>query len=71
MHREDCKFITEICASCHGLKHLAYRNLEDIGYNKDQINEYAKQFQVNDLPDENGEIKKEMLYILIILLALT
>ena len=25
---------TEICASCHGLKHLAYRNLEDIGYNK-------------------------------------
>ena len=49
---------TEICASCHGLKHLAYRNLEDIGYNKSQINSFAKQFQVNDLPDENGEIKK-------------
>ena len=28
---------TEVCASCHGLKHLAYRNLEEIGYNKSQI----------------------------------
>ncbi len=49
---------TEICASCHGLKHLAYRNLEEIGYNKSQINNIAKQFLVNDLPDEDGEIKK-------------
>ena len=49
---------TEICASCHGLKHLAYRNLEDIGYNKNQINSIAKQFLINDVPDENGEVKK-------------
>ena len=49
---------TEICASCHGLKHLAYRNLEEIGYNKSQINNIAKQFLVNDLPNEDGEIKK-------------
>ncbi|MDC3023983.1 cytochrome c1 [Alphaproteobacteria bacterium] len=49
---------TEVCASCHGLKHLAYRNLEDLGYNKSQINNIAKQYLVDDLPDENGEIKK-------------
>ena len=49
---------TEICASCHGLNHLAYRNLEDIGYNKTQINSIAKQFLIDDVPDENGEIKK-------------
>lgn len=49
---------TEVCASCHGLKHLAYRNLEDIGYDKNQINNIAKQFLVDDIPDENGEIKK-------------
>ncbi len=49
---------TEICASCHGLKHLSYRNLEEIGYNKDQINEYAKQFELNDIPDAEGEIRK-------------
>ena len=49
---------TEVCASCHGLNHLAYRNLEDIGYNKTQINSIAKQFLIDDIPDENGEIKK-------------
>ena len=49
---------TEICASCHGLKHIAYRNLEDLGYKKKQINNIAKQFLVDALPDENGEIKK-------------
>jgi ubiquinol-cytochrome c reductase cytochrome c1 subunit len=49
---------TEVCASCHGLKHLAYRNLEEIGYNKSQINSIAKQFLVNDVPDENGEVNK-------------
>ena len=49
---------TEVCAACHGLKHLAYRNLEDLGYNKNQINSIAKQFLVNDIPDENGEVNK-------------
>ena len=44
--------------SCHGLKHLAYRNLEELGYNKNQINSIAKQFLVNDIPDENGEVNK-------------
>ena len=24
----------EICSSCHGLKHLAFRSLQDIGYDK-------------------------------------
>ncbi|RPH06390.1 MAG: cytochrome c1 [Alphaproteobacteria bacterium TMED93] len=49
---------TEVCAACHGLNHLAYRSLEDIGYNKGEINNIAKQFLIDDIPDENGEIKK-------------
>ena len=49
---------TEVCASCHGLKHMAYRNLEELGYNKNQINNIAKQYLVDDVPDENGEIQK-------------
>ena len=48
----------EVCASCHGLKHVAYRSLEGLGYNKDQINRIAAQFQVDDLPNEEGEILK-------------
>ena len=36
------QIFTEVCASCHGLKHLAYRNLEELGYNKNQINKNVK-----------------------------
>ncbi len=48
----------EVCASCHGLKHVAYRSLKDLGYSKDQINLIAGQFLVDDLPNEDGEVKK-------------
>ena len=50
----------EVCASCHGLKHVAYRSLEGLGYNKDQINRIAAQFQIDDLPNEEGEILKRV-----------
>ena len=49
---------TEICASCHGLKHLAFRNLTEIGYNKQQVNSIASQFMVDSLPNEEGIIEK-------------
>ena len=53
----------EICASCHGLKHVAYRNLQDLGYNKDQVKSIASQFLINDLPNEEGEIiKRKAIY---------
>ena len=48
----------EICASCHGLKNVAYRNLQELGYNKDQVNSIAAQFLINDLPNDDGEILK-------------
>ena len=53
----------EICSSCHGLKYLAYRNLSDLGYKKEQINKIAAQFLVDDLPNEEGEIiKRKAIY---------
>ena len=48
----------EVCATCHSLKHVAYRNLENLGYNKDQINAIAAQFELDDLPNDEGEILK-------------
>ena len=48
----------EVCASCHGLKHVAYRSLEGLGYNKNQINAIAEQFQIDDMPNDDGEILK-------------
>ena len=48
----------EVCASCHGLKHVAYRSLEGLGYNKDQINRIAAQFEIDDIPNDEGDVLK-------------
>ena len=47
---------SEVCASCHSLKYVAYRNLEEIGLNKEQIKEIAAEFEVEDGPDDDGEM---------------
>lgn len=42
---------TEVCAACHGLKYVAFRNLSDDGgphMPEDQVLEYAKGFDVFD-----------------------
>ena len=44
---------TEVCAGCHGLKHVAYRNLGDKGGPElppEQVKAYAAQFDIYD-PD--------------------
>lgn len=49
---------TEICAACHGLKQVAYRNLADAGgpaLSEDQMRAYAAQFEVEDA--ETGEYR--------------
>ena len=46
----------EVCASCHSLKYLAFRNLQDIGYSEDQVKVIAAEYQVQDGPDENGDM---------------
>ncbi len=48
----------EVCASCHGMNQLAYRNLVDLGYSKSQVQNIAAQFELDDIPDEYGEISK-------------
>lgn len=47
---------TEICSGCHALSFVAYRNLSALGYNEDEIKAYAAQFEVQDGPDDNGEM---------------
>lgn len=46
----------EVCAACHGLKHLYYRNLKDIGFSDAEIKEIAKQHNVIDGPNDEGEM---------------
>ena len=46
----------EICASCHGLDYVAYRDLEGIGYDADRIKAIAALDEVEDGPDAEGEM---------------
>ncbi len=46
----------EICSSCHGLKLLSYRNLEQIGFTPDEVKQIAAEYSVTDGPNDDGEM---------------
>jgi len=46
----------EVCSTCHSLKHLYYRNLKDIGFSEEEIKEIAKNYEVTDGPNDEGEM---------------
>lgn len=46
----------EVCANCHGLKRVAYRNLSALGYNEDQIKAIAVEKTISDGPNDAGEM---------------
>lgn len=50
------KVYTEVCAACHSMNLLSYRNLADLGYNDDQIKAYAAEYEVTDGPNDDGEM---------------
>lgn len=50
------KIYQEVCASCHSLNLLSYRNLEEIGFTKEEVKQIAKQYVVIDGPNDEGEM---------------
>jgi ubiquinol-cytochrome c reductase cytochrome c1 subunit len=46
----------EVCSSCHSMKHVAFRDLEGIGYNEGQIKTLAKEADVPSINAETGEV---------------
>ena len=46
----------EVCAGCHGVEYLAFRNLADLGYNAAEIKAIAAEYEVMDGPDDEGEM---------------
>lgn len=46
----------EVCSSCHSLKYLSYRNLEEIGYTPEQVKGFASEYTVMDGPNDDGEM---------------
>ena len=46
----------EVCAACHSMSLVAYRNLTGIGLSEDQIKAVAAEYEVTDGPNEEGEM---------------
>ena len=50
---------TEVCASCHSMKYLSYRNLAEKGgpeFSIEQAKAIAASFEVTDGPNDDGEM---------------
>lgn len=48
----------EVCAACHSLSLLAYRNLMELGLSEAQVKDLIKDIQVPDLNDDGAPIER-------------
>ena len=46
----------EVCAGCHSMNLIAFRNFADLGYNEAEIKALAAQYEVQDGPNDDGEM---------------
>lgn len=46
----------QVCAACHGLDYVSYRNLTDLGYNDEEVKAIASQYTIMDGPNDEGEM---------------
>ena len=46
----------QVCAGCHSLNYVAFRNLKDLGYNQNEIKAIASEYEIQDGPDDDGEM---------------
>ena len=50
------KVYREVCAVCHGLKLVAFRNLAELGYSEAQVKTIAAEYKVQAGPNDQGEM---------------
>lgn len=46
----------EVCAACHGLELVAFRNLEALGYSEEEVQAIASEYTFMDGPNDEGEM---------------
>lgn len=46
----------EVCASCHSLDLIAFRNFEALGYTEDEVKAIAAEYEVTDGPNDDGDM---------------
>ena len=50
------KVYREVCQVCHGMKMVAFRNLEALGYSEAQVKAIAGEYKIQDGPNDQGEM---------------
>lgn len=50
------KVYQEVCAACHSVDLIAFRNLQEIGFSEAQVKAIAAEYEVTDGPDADGEM---------------
>ncbi len=48
----------EVCSACHSLQYISFRNFTDLGYSEEQVKSLAAQYDVEDGPNDDGEMFK-------------
>jgi cytochrome c1 len=48
----------EVCSSCHSLNYISFRNFDDLGYSEAQVKALAAEYDIDDGPDDNGDMFK-------------
>jgi ubiquinol-cytochrome c reductase cytochrome c1 subunit len=48
----------EVCAACHAVKELYYRDLAALGFSEEEVKALAAQAQVNDLNDQGETVQR-------------
>jgi ubiquinol-cytochrome c reductase cytochrome c1 subunit len=48
----------EVCAACHSMRLLSFRDLGDIGFSDKEVKALAASFEVEDGPNDQGEMFK-------------
>jgi ubiquinol-cytochrome c reductase cytochrome c1 subunit len=46
----------EVCAACHAMKYLSYRDLKQLGYSDAEVKAIAAEYTVTDGPNDDGEM---------------
>mmetsp|Transcript_60502 Transcript_60502/g.88595 ORF Transcript_60502/g.88595 Transcript_60502/m.88595 type:complete len:148 (+) Transcript_60502:146-589(+) len=59
--RRGHQVYAEVCAACHGLKRVAYRNLVGVCYTEDEAKEMAADKEYPDGPDDTGQFSCSVL----------
>merc|ERR1712112_784175 len=54
--RRGYQVYKQVCAACHSLRYMAYRNLVDVTHTEGEAKTEAEEVQVQDGPDESGEM---------------